>query len=34
MAQRMNAAKGDRAALRVLELHDPLWAKINAANRR
>ena len=34
LAQRMAAAKGDRAALRVLELHEPLWAKINGANRR
>lgn len=30
---RIAASKGDRAALRALELHDPLWAKINAANR-
>jgi len=29
---RMAAAKGDRAALRALELHDPLWQKIRAAN--
>jgi hypothetical protein len=34
LAQRMKAAKGDRAALRMLELHEPLWAKIHAANRR
>jgi len=29
---RMGASKGDRAALRMLELHDPLWEKIKAAN--
>ena len=29
---RMASSKGDRAALRMLELHDPLWQKINAAN--
>jgi hypothetical protein len=29
---RMAASKGDRAALRALELHDPLWEKIRAAN--
>lgn len=29
---RIAAAKGDRVALRALELHDPLWAKIRAAN--
>jgi hypothetical protein len=28
----IRAAKGERAALRALELHDPLWAKIRAAN--
>lgn len=32
MALRIAASKGDRAALRMLELHDPLWAKIRAAN--
>jgi len=32
MALRVAASKGDRAALRLLELHDPLWAKIRAAN--
>jgi len=32
MALRVAASKGDRAALRGLELHDPLWAKIRAAN--
>lgn len=31
-ALRVAASKGDRAALRMLELHDPLWAKIRAAN--
>src|SRR5262245_38082180 len=29
---RMAASKGDREALRALELHDPLWEKIRAAN--
>lgn len=29
---RIRAHKGDRVALRSLELHDPLWAKIRAAN--
>jgi hypothetical protein len=32
MALRVAASKGDRAALRMVELHDPLWAKIRAAN--
>jgi hypothetical protein len=32
LALRIAASKGDRAALRALELHDPLWAKIRAAN--
>jgi hypothetical protein len=32
LALRVAASKGDRAALRMLELHDPLWAKIRAAN--
>jgi hypothetical protein len=32
MPLRVAASKGDRAALRMLELHDPLWAKIRAAN--
>jgi hypothetical protein len=32
LALRIAANKGDRAALRMLELHDPLWAKIRAAN--
>jgi hypothetical protein len=29
---RMRASKADQAALRLLELHDPLWAKIRAGN--
>ncbi|HEY6820680.1 MAG TPA: hypothetical protein VI321_01565 [Burkholderiales bacterium] len=32
MAVRMSASKGDRAALRMLEVHEPTWAKIRAAN--
>jgi hypothetical protein len=32
MPLRVAASKGDRAALRALELHDPLWEKISAAN--
>ena len=31
-ALRIAASRGDREALRLLELHDPLWAKIRAAN--
>lgn len=34
MALRIRAHNGDRAALRMLELHDPLWKKINEANAR
>lgn len=34
MALRIAASKGDRAALRMLELHDPLWKKIQAANKQ
>lgn len=34
MALRIAANKGDRAALRMLELHDPLWKKIQAANAK
>jgi hypothetical protein len=34
MVLRIAASKGDRAALRMLELHDPLWEKIRAANAR
>ena len=30
---RMAASKGDRAALRALEVHGPAWEKITAANR-
>ena len=29
---RITASRGDRAALRLLEAHDPAWAKIRAAN--
>lgn len=29
---RMAASRGDRAALRMLEVHTPTWAKIRAAN--
>lgn len=32
-ALRIAASRGDREALRMLELLDPLWAKIRAANR-
>jgi hypothetical protein len=32
VGMRLAAMRGDREALRVLELHDPLWAKIRAAN--
>lgn len=32
MTLRMAAAKGDRAALRALEMHDPVWEKIKTAN--
>jgi hypothetical protein len=32
LALRVAASKGDRAALRMLELHEPLWQKIRAAN--
>jgi hypothetical protein len=31
-ALRIAASRGDREALRMLEIHDPLWAKIRAAN--
>ena len=30
---RMAASKGDRKALRALEIHDPIWEKIKTANR-
>ena len=33
MILRIAASKGDRDALRMLELHDPLWEKIKAANQ-
>src|SRR3989475_8428761 len=33
IALRITASRGDRAALRLLEAHDPAWAKIRAANR-
>ena len=33
MALRIAAARGDRAALRALEVHDPAWEKIRAGNR-
>lgn len=32
LALRIRASKGDREALRLLELHEPLWAKIRAGN--
>jgi hypothetical protein len=32
MALAVASRRGDREALRALELHDPLWAKIRAAN--
>lgn len=32
MVLRIAASKGDRDALRMLALHDPLWEKIKAAN--
>jgi hypothetical protein len=34
MPLRIAASRGDRAALRLLEIHDPLWAKIRAANTK
>jgi hypothetical protein len=33
MALRIAASRGDREALRMLELHGPLWAKIHAVNK-
>ena len=33
MALRIAASRGDRDALRMLEIHGPLWAKIDAANK-
>jgi hypothetical protein len=32
MALKIAASKGDRTALRMLEIHDPLWQKIRAVN--
>ena len=32
MALKIAANKGDRTALRLLEIHDPLWEKIRTAN--
>jgi len=32
-ALRIAASRGDREALRLLEIHEPLWAKIRAANQ-
>jgi hypothetical protein len=32
-ALRIAASRGDREALRMLEMHAPLWAKIKAANQ-
>jgi hypothetical protein len=34
MALRMAASRGDRQALRFLEVHDPAWEKIRAGNAR
>jgi hypothetical protein len=33
MALRVAASRGDRQALRLLEVHDPAWEKIRAGNR-
>ena len=33
MGLRMAASRGDRSALRALEVHDPAWEKIRAGNR-
>ena len=33
MALSMKASRGNRDALRMLEVHDPAWAKIRAANK-
>ena len=33
VALRIAAARGDRAALGMLEVHDPAWAKIRAGNQ-
>ena len=32
MSLRLAASRGDRAALRMLEVHDPAWEKIRAGN--
>jgi hypothetical protein len=32
-ALRIAASRGDREALRLLEIHEPLWARIRAANQ-
>jgi hypothetical protein len=32
LALRIAASRGDRDSLRMLEIHDPLWTKIRAAN--
>jgi hypothetical protein len=32
MTLRIAASRGDRDALRLLEIHDPLWTKIRSAN--
>jgi hypothetical protein len=34
MTLRIAASRGDREALRLLEIHDPLWAKIRAGNAK
>jgi hypothetical protein len=34
MTLRIAASRGDREALRLLEIHDPLWAKIRTANAK
>ena len=34
MTLRIAASRGDRDALRRLEIHDPLWAKIRAGNSK
>jgi hypothetical protein len=33
LALRLAASRGDREALRMLEVHDPAWEKIRAGNR-
>ena len=34
MALRVSASRGDRQALRLLEVHGPVWEKIRAGNRQ